>query len=205
LALLRIGLQTIPEETMEQILAAATDDARNYLALVAAGVDDLTRGSGKPERCERSLRPQSARGCPFVPHGAADGGLHGARGGDDLGALDLAAGLVVGSSLPAAGASLLQALVVLKALQRDHSAPLLNVPDNGRRSPILSAYLFLSEKIYYHSFPVWFSHYAVWGTIPALLALVLRSYVFAPAAAAAGRTQVRHLEQDSWKALPNEN
>ncbi|HEY1493127.1 MAG TPA: hypothetical protein VGF49_01230 [Candidatus Solibacter sp.] len=40
-AVLRIGLQTISEETMEQILAAATDDAKNYAALVAAGIDGL--------------------------------------------------------------------------------------------------------------------------------------------------------------------
>jgi type IV secretory pathway TraG/TraD family ATPase VirD4 len=58
----------------------------------------------------------------------------------------------------------------------------LNVPYNGQRYPILSVYLFLSDKIYYHSFPVWFWHYAGWGTIPALLALAIAAYVFAPAA-----------------------
>jgi predicted DNA-binding protein len=42
LALLWIGLQTIPEETMKQILAAATLDARKYAALVAAGSDGPT-------------------------------------------------------------------------------------------------------------------------------------------------------------------
>jgi hypothetical protein len=41
-AVLRIGLQTIPEETMEQILAAATSDAKGYAALVAAGIDGFT-------------------------------------------------------------------------------------------------------------------------------------------------------------------
>jgi hypothetical protein len=41
-AVLRIGLQTIPEQTMEQILAAATDDAKDYAALVAAGMKGLT-------------------------------------------------------------------------------------------------------------------------------------------------------------------
>jgi hypothetical protein len=46
-AVLRIGLQTIPEETMEQILAAATDDAKNYATLVAAGVDKLTAEPGE--------------------------------------------------------------------------------------------------------------------------------------------------------------
>ena len=44
--MLRIGLQTIPEETMEQILAAATHDARNYAALVAAGIDGLKAEPG---------------------------------------------------------------------------------------------------------------------------------------------------------------
>jgi len=39
----------------------------------------------------------------------------------------------------------------------------LNVSYNGRRYPILSVYLFLSDKIYYHSFRVWFWHYAGWG------------------------------------------
>jgi predicted DNA-binding protein len=46
-AVLRIGLQTIPEETMEQIVAAATDDAKNYAAHVAAGIDGLTAEPGK--------------------------------------------------------------------------------------------------------------------------------------------------------------
>jgi predicted DNA-binding protein len=45
-AVLRIGLQTISEETMEQILAAATHDARNYAALVAAGIDGLKAEPG---------------------------------------------------------------------------------------------------------------------------------------------------------------
>jgi predicted DNA-binding protein len=40
-AILRIGLQAIPEETMEQILAAATNDAKDYTARVAAGMDGL--------------------------------------------------------------------------------------------------------------------------------------------------------------------
>ena len=59
----------------------------------------------------------------------------------------------------------------------------LRVPYNGRLYPILSVYLFLSDKIYDHSFPVWFWHYASWGTIPALLAVAVAAYVFAPAAA----------------------
>jgi hypothetical protein len=46
-AVLRIGLQTIPEETMEQILAAATDDARGYAARVAAGMDGLAAEPGE--------------------------------------------------------------------------------------------------------------------------------------------------------------
>jgi hypothetical protein len=41
-AVLRIGLQTIAEETMEQILAAATDDAKDYAARVAAAIKGLT-------------------------------------------------------------------------------------------------------------------------------------------------------------------
>ena len=48
---LRIGLQTISEETMEQILAAATDDAKNYAALVAAGIDGL-KAEREDGRCE---------------------------------------------------------------------------------------------------------------------------------------------------------
>ena len=59
----------------------------------------------------------------------------------------------------------------------------LNVPYNGQRYPILSVYLFLSDKIYYHSFPVWFWHYAGWGMLPALLALAVAAYSFAPPAA----------------------
>ena len=44
-AVLRIGLHAIPEETMEQILAAATDDAKGY----AARVTDAMKGlSAKP-------------------------------------------------------------------------------------------------------------------------------------------------------------
>jgi hypothetical protein len=46
-AVLRIGLQTIPEKTMEQILAAATEDAKNYAALVAAGIDATTAEPGE--------------------------------------------------------------------------------------------------------------------------------------------------------------
>jgi hypothetical protein len=52
-AVLRIGLQTIPEETMEQILAAATDDAKGYAALVAAGVDGTAAEPGDQGGCER--------------------------------------------------------------------------------------------------------------------------------------------------------
>ena len=32
----------------------------------------------------------------------------------------------------------------------------LDVPYDGRRYAVLSVYLFLSNKIYHHSFPVWF-------------------------------------------------
>jgi len=46
-AVLQISLLTIPEETMEQILAAATHDAKNYAALVAAGIDGTTAGPGE--------------------------------------------------------------------------------------------------------------------------------------------------------------
>ena len=41
-AVLRIGLEAIPAETMEQILEAATKDAKDYTAQVAAGMDGLT-------------------------------------------------------------------------------------------------------------------------------------------------------------------
>jgi hypothetical protein len=34
----------------------------------------------------------------------------------------------------------------------------LDVPYNGPRYPILSVYLFPSDKIYHRSFPVWFWH-----------------------------------------------
>jgi len=47
-AVLRIGLQTIPEEIMEQILAAATRDAKGYAALVASSIDGLTGEAGEP-------------------------------------------------------------------------------------------------------------------------------------------------------------
>src|SRR5262249_41368409 len=41
-AVLRIGLQAIPEEVMEQILAAATSDAKGCAARVAARMKGLT-------------------------------------------------------------------------------------------------------------------------------------------------------------------
>jgi hypothetical protein len=47
-SVLRIGLQTVPEEIMEQILAAATGDARGYAALVASSIDGLTGEAGEP-------------------------------------------------------------------------------------------------------------------------------------------------------------
>jgi hypothetical protein len=46
-AVLRIGLHAIPEETMEQILAAATDDAKGYAARVAAGIKGLRGEPGE--------------------------------------------------------------------------------------------------------------------------------------------------------------
>ena len=46
-AVLRIGIQTIPEETMEQILAAAIQDAKNYAEVVAASFDGLTAKPGE--------------------------------------------------------------------------------------------------------------------------------------------------------------
>jgi predicted DNA-binding protein len=45
-AVLRVALQTIAEGTMEKILAAATDDAKDYAALVAAGMKGLTAEPG---------------------------------------------------------------------------------------------------------------------------------------------------------------
>ena len=45
-AVLRVGLQTIPEETMEQILAAATSDAKDYAARVAADMEGPTAEPG---------------------------------------------------------------------------------------------------------------------------------------------------------------
>jgi hypothetical protein len=45
-AVLRIGLQTIPEETMEQILATATSDAKDYAARVAADMEGPTAEPG---------------------------------------------------------------------------------------------------------------------------------------------------------------
>jgi hypothetical protein len=50
-AMLRVGLQTIPEKTMEQIPVAATHDARNYAALEAAGID---RVAAEPRRYSRA-------------------------------------------------------------------------------------------------------------------------------------------------------
>jgi hypothetical protein len=55
----------------------------------------------------------------------------------------------------------------------------LNVAYNGRRYPILGAYLFVSGKILLHSFPVWFWHSAGWGMVPALLAPGVAAHVFA--------------------------
>jgi hypothetical protein len=46
-AVLRIGLQTIPEEIMEQILAAATSDAKGYAARVVARMKGLTAEPGE--------------------------------------------------------------------------------------------------------------------------------------------------------------
>jgi hypothetical protein len=45
-AVLRIGLQTIPEETMEQILAGATSDAKDYAARVVADMEGPTAEPG---------------------------------------------------------------------------------------------------------------------------------------------------------------
>jgi type IV secretory pathway TraG/TraD family ATPase VirD4 len=67
----------------------------------------------------------------------------------------------------------------------------LNVPYKGGRYPILSVYLLLNDKIYYHSFPVWFWHYAGWGMLPALLAVGVAAYVFAPAAAGGNGEHIR--------------
>jgi hypothetical protein len=53
-AVLRIGLQTIPEEMMEQILAAATDDAKDYAARVAAGMKGLTAEPRDEDGASRS-------------------------------------------------------------------------------------------------------------------------------------------------------
>ena len=53
-ALLRIGLQTVPEETMEQILAASTDDAKDYAVRVAAGMKGLTAEPGDEDGASRS-------------------------------------------------------------------------------------------------------------------------------------------------------
>ena len=60
----------------------------------------------------------------------------------------------------------------------------LNVQYNGRSYPIVNVYLFLNDKIYYHSFPAWFWHYPGWGPLPALLTLAVAAYLFAPAATA---------------------
>ena len=43
---LRIGLQAMPEEIMEQILAAATSDAKDYAARVADAMKRLTAAGG---------------------------------------------------------------------------------------------------------------------------------------------------------------
>ena len=46
-AVLRIGLQAMPEEIMEQILAAATSDAKDYAARVADAMKGLTAKPGE--------------------------------------------------------------------------------------------------------------------------------------------------------------
>jgi hypothetical protein len=53
-AVLRIGLQTIPEKTMEQILAGATDDAKGYAARVATAMKELTAEPGEQSRASGS-------------------------------------------------------------------------------------------------------------------------------------------------------
>ena len=53
-AVLRIGLQAIPEEVMEQILAAATSDAKGYAARVAASMKGLTAEPGEQGDASRS-------------------------------------------------------------------------------------------------------------------------------------------------------
>ena len=53
-AVLRIGLQAIPEEVMEQILAAATSDAKGNAARVAASMKGLTAEPGEQGDASRS-------------------------------------------------------------------------------------------------------------------------------------------------------
>jgi hypothetical protein len=56
----------------------------------------------------------------------------------------------------------------------------LTLPYRGARYPIANIYDFLSQKIYYHSFPDWFWHYAPWGLIPTALLAGGTAFVFGP-------------------------
>lgn len=67
----------------------------------------------------------------------------------------------------------------------------MTVPYRGRRYPIRSTYDFLSAHIYFHTFPTWYWHYAWWGMIPAMLALLAAGYLFAPRAERAEGEHIR--------------
>ncbi len=62
----------------------------------------------------------------------------------------------------------------------------LTIPYEGARYPIVNLYDFLSQKIYYHSFPDWFWHYVPWALIPTALLLGPATWAFAPRASDEG-------------------
>jgi hypothetical protein len=163
-AVLRIGLQTIPEETMEQILAAATRDAKNYAALVAAGIDMSAAGQGS--RAMRAVAETAVRwragaaSFHMVQQIAAPTALAGVT----IWALStfLLVWFWVRHYLPL-GPHYFRLWLFSWLFGEVIPLHFLDFPYKGRRYPILSVYLFLSDKVYYHSFPVCFWHYAGWG------------------------------------------
>ena len=77
--------------------------------------------------------------------------------------------------------SFFRALVAIVGARQSHS-PVL--PDaalpRGTRYPNREHLRLLSQKIYYHSFPDWFWHYAPWGLIPTALLAGGTAFVFGP-------------------------
>ena len=191
-ALLQFGLRTVPEETMEQILAAATDDAKDYAVRVAAGM----KGS-RPSQETKTVRAGAETAIRWRAgvtsfHMALQMAARSMLAGVTIWALStfLLVCFWVRHYLPPR-AAVLQALVVLVALRGGDSAPLpersvqrpalsdpesLPLPERQDLLPLLSDLVLALCKL---------------GTIPALLALAVAAYVFAPAAAGGEAEHIR--------------